>query len=613
MIHTIRQIFGLLFLFSTLSYADPVHKNIFLAIAQDQVDKIIKKPVSHKSPLEFKQAVTRYIKNTDIHCFQGMQRNSDENVSYKKELQYLFKNYGKFSAITLLSRLRSAHHTMVKQDTNSDGESYKKYEQICSALLLTCAQVFFNDARSQILNALHEVDNLIVYWRYQQQHQIKYFFNKSPIKWVVGQSQEKEVARNVAQLERKQKELYTMLGTLTGHAHLFTEAGSVYEDCYSWIAQLLDIVSCPKTSSYDSDGTRFDSIAAQLEAKIKSVGTLNHDCMSSLKSAKKPSHFVRNWMMYTTLMGISGYMVHYHSCNPQMLPAVCEKIKLSIQRIGKDVVIDPMIDLWGVFFETHSESALTNVEEKVAKIEKFAGIIEARVAELTAEDIKSLKQYSTELLDKVLARMKVLNKEEIMQDAAVGNLNKLSKLVENTPVYYYDDKVDLGIANILLMTDEILNLLQKYPELIDEGILPLLQQIGLLFADVGKIAKDLLKNNFWTIKLAAFTPLAGACFCIARTYLWATTRNYSPIRIALADINSLLIESSTHLDDHDYGKLVYLICKLRHKTTYLKDPLSNDFLIDVSKLESKQYSAPIKRGIVENMFNKYAFLGRIAG
>jgi hypothetical protein len=57
---------------------------------------------------------------------------------------------------------------------------------------------------------------------------------------------------------------------------------------------------------------------------------------------------------------------------------------------------------------------------------------------------------------------------------------------------------------------------------------------------------------------------------------------------------------------------VYLVHKLRNKAGLLKDPQSNDFLADVTKLESKRFDVAAKRGIVDNMFNKYAFLGRIA-
>lgn len=603
-------------LFNVSLCVTTIQGNIFLNVAHDQANKLVKKPTIHKSPLEFKQAVARYVKSTDVQCFQEVQRNIDENVAYKKELRYLFKNYGKFSAITLLFRLRSAHQAMVKQDIDVEGEVYKKYEQMCSALLLTCVQVFCNDVRNQILQTLNEIDDLLVYWRYQQNHQIKYFFSKSPMKWIVGKDQEKEIVHNIIRLERKQRELYTLLGTLTGYMHMFTESGTTYDECYTWIEGLFEVLSSIKITGYSSDGTRFDKIAGALELQFKQVAKFKHDSLRSVVFAKKPSHFVRNWIAYTTLTTIIGCAVHYHMHNPAVLPLIFEKTTASIQQLGKSVVIDPMTDLWKVFFETDSESSITNIEDKITNIKEFSSIIEARVSELTDPKIQSLHAYSIKLLEEVLTRMEAknfkVNKAAIMHDVALGNLDELSKLVGRTSTYYYDEKVDLGIANVLLMLDSVFKLLQKYPEVIDKGILPLLQEIGFLSADVGKITADLLKNNFWTMKLAAFTPLAGACFGIAKAYQWATARNYSPIRIALADINSLLIESAINLDDHNYGKLVYLICKLRYKSTYLKDPLSNEFLSDVAKLESKQYSAQIKRGIVENMFNKYAFLGRIA-
>jgi hypothetical protein len=67
------------------------------------------------------------------------------------------------------------------------------------------------------------------------------------------------------------------------------------------------------------------------------------------------------------------------------------------------------------------------------------------------------------------------------------------------------------------------------------------------------------------------------------------------------------------LSDHDYGKLVYLVFKLANTVAYLapaEDTLRDEFLTDLEKLESKNFTAEVKRGIIENMFYKYLFLGR---
>ena len=116
--------------------------NSFLVAAQDQIDKISQKPV-HKSHFEFKQAVAHYIKYTDVHYLQSHLRHADENIAYKKELRYLFKNHTNISSLALLSRIRSAHQAMVIHESGVDSEVYQRYEQISSALLLSCAQIFF--------------------------------------------------------------------------------------------------------------------------------------------------------------------------------------------------------------------------------------------------------------------------------------------------------------------------------------------------------------------------------------------------------------------------------------------------------------------------------------
>ncbi len=579
-------------------------------------DITIHKKLEYKSPLEFRQAIARYIKHTDKHYFKNTQRNIDDNVAYKKELRYLFTNYGRFSATTLMYRVRSAHQTMIKIDPNKEDEAYQKYEQICSVLLLTCAYVFLNDMRNEILQALDDIDNLIAYWRFQYNHKMRYFFNKSPFKWIAGKPQEKEIAYNIFRLERKQKQLYKMLGILTEHAHRFTTVKPYYEDCYLWIQELLTITGPIKNESkYNVDGSLFDLVAGHLELKLKHVSLVKQRIMNSLTSAQKPHHFVRNWIGYTTMIAIAGCCIKYHLRNPENIPLAVKKITSSMQTVGKSIVIDPMIDLWKVLFGTSSEDSITGIEEKVENIQKLSEKLQSEISRLTAQDAQSLKEYALEYLDRVLTGMKVANKDEIMKDAAAGELKKLGELFENTKIIkvnYDDNKIDLGIAIFFLMLDKIFGSLQQYPELIDKIIVPLVQTIGFLFVDIGSIVGDAVKNNFWTAKLAAFTPLMGGSVGAYKVYRWSTTRNYSPIRIALADVNALLIESEKQLDDHDYGKLMYLISKLRHKSVCLKDPLTDEFLTDIAKIESKQFSAYTKRDIVENMFNKYAFLGRVA-
>ena len=286
--------------------------NLLMTAVLNQVNKVSKKPI-HKSPVEYRQAVERYIAATKTHSLSWNKLGKGKVSSYEIELQYLFNNYGRFSTSTLLSRLRSAHQELVKINYEAHKEKYQHYEQLCSALLLQCAQMLSDNARRQLLDALHEVDDLIVYWRYQKNHPLSYCFGKSPHKWVTGKSQEKEVNSNIKRLEYKQAELYTTLGKLTAHAHSFTECGMGFAECYTWIEELFSVLSCIKNGpEKTNDGTRFDKIAAQLELKIKSVGNLRYHCLHSIASAKKSNHFVRNWIGYTVALAAAGYAVHYY-------------------------------------------------------------------------------------------------------------------------------------------------------------------------------------------------------------------------------------------------------------------------------------------------------------
>ena len=673
--------------------------NVFLDAARVQVDKITDKKATHRSPLEFKQAVIRYIKHTDFNCFQHVQRSSDENIAYKKELRYLFKNYGSFSAITLLSRLCSAHQAMVQHDNNPDGDTYQHYEQICSALLLTCCQVFSHEMRNHILHALHDIDNLLVYWNYQHNHQLYYFFHKSPTKWIMGKGQEKEIAHNIVKLERKQKELYMLLGSLTEHLHSFAGTEIAYQDCYTWIERLFEIIPDGKApSKIDADGSRFDAIAKALEPKLKRMNRFKSDVLSSVVMARKPNRFVRNWIAYTSLLATIAYMAHYNAKHPETIPSAAKAVQDEagkffmlllhpIQKIyergkqafstgekgdeaKKEVSIDKKVET------IDREEQLLKLIEEIVKVGKET---ESSISEQLAKSVASVREDGLRHLRDAIQRMQDPNyidgfrsKTEFKYDfvsieSAVSRVeNVVEPIKENDfiinqenvdqykkdlsciyefigssldKVYNFTDsgrklsaKLVLGLV-CLRADDEYLSPLQKYTEIIDKKILRIFQISADVVENIGLQAKDLiaetkqlekdaaeelkyikkqLKDHELTLMFTSLIPLGITALIGSKTYQWIITRDYSSIRIALADVNSLLIEAAHDLDDYNYGKLVYLIYKLRHKSMYLKDPLTNEFLEDVAKLESKQHSPEAKHGIVENMFNKYAFLGKIA-
>lgn len=588
---------------------------------------------------ELKQAIAQYIKQTDAHFSQKIKRDADENASYKKELRYLFKNYGNFSAPALLSRVRSAHQAMVKTETNKETEIYQQYEQISSALLLICAQVFCNDVRNQLLNALHTTDQLIMYWRDEQQHQLHYFFHKSPIKWILGKSQAQEITDNLKRLGAKQRELYTILGALTGHIHALTERDMSYNDCYEWMDELFAIVKCVQnTSSYTGDGTKLDDLAAQLGLKMKVVSSLKYTILRSVASAKKPTHLVRHWIAYAAALAAAGYAAHYYAHNYSDVNKALNGYFIASGDSWQRFVVDPTKDICNTIFgkedplikQEHVEfdKGITDFAKDIKELETKKDFNKKTCDDLRKyieEDRKNVQEKMKELLDAWLSGKYIdQNKyDEIINAEAMGNIAPYQAFlffdVKKNAHNWAWSAGDILDAVIVLLELHVYhygsNIIHIVFELVINYGIPVVKEALIVLSKINREWATIYKKVNLILNVGILTPtilIGGAGGRgLYKTYQWATAKNYSPIRIALADINALLIESATQLNDQDYGKLVYLICKLRHKATYLKDPLAHEFLTDVTKLESKQYNPAIKRGIVENMFNKYAFLGRV--
>ncbi len=613
--------------------------NLFVAAVMDKVNNVSKKSL-YKLPVEYRQAVQHYIANTKM-CFLAMDKS--KLLSYEIELNYLFDNYRRFSTITLLSRLRSAHQEMVKNIIDVHSEKYQYYEQICSALLLQCGQMLSDNAHKQLLDALHEIDDLIVYWRYQKNHPLKYCFGKSPVKWIMGKSQEKEIQDNIKCLESKQAELYVVVGRLTAHEHLFTECEVAYADCYAWIEELLSVLSCIKTSSGKrTDGTQFDIIAAQLELKLKYVSFLKYDSLYSIISAKKSNHFVRHWIGYTIALAVTGYITRYYVHNYGAVNKLLSDGSSSLHNSLYGWVIEPSHSVWNTVFSKVPESdvknsVITDIKKNIETLETKQGVNKATSENLNnclKTDHTNTQKTMKELLDKWIQDKKVFGSgttknpyytldeqayNKIINSELVGDVEPFQKLVYDMPV---------GLIKDLIFNDDFIKSLVIFAELkiyhygssIISIVFELIVEYGI------SVVKEILNvlahgnpelvakvNLILNVAILAPTVLIGCTGIngLYKTYRWATKRNYSPIRIALTDVNSLLIESPMPLDDYDYGKLVYLVYKLRNKARSLKDALCNEFLADITKLESKRFDVAAKRGIIDNMFNKYAFLGRI--
>jgi hypothetical protein len=115
-------------------------------------------------------------------------------------------------------------------------------------------------------------------------------------------------------------------------------------------------------------------------------------------------------------------------------------------------------------------------------------------------------------------------------------------------------------------------------------------------------------------KLVLLTPAVLTGVLAYGAYQQLPTKNYSPIRRALLEINSLFVDQSKPIDDERYGKMLYLLYKLKklaEKDLPSKKNIRAEFLQDLENVESKEFDVAAKRRIIDDMFRKYSFLGAV--
>ena len=126
---------------------------------------------------------------------------------------------------------------------------------------------------------------------------------------------------------------------------------------------------------------------------------------------------------------------------------------------------------------------------------------------------------------------------------------------------------------------------------------------------VQKQLSDIQKQSEGIGKLFFLTPTVLSVGAALIGYRVFATKDYTLIRRALVDINSLFVDTTKPLDDERYGKMIYLVYSLKKQTEKMV-PIADraDFIEDLNKIESKEFDVAAKRRVVDDMFRKYSFL-----
>jgi hypothetical protein len=560
-----------------------------------------------------------------------------------KESLYLFEQLPTTKtvkqAMALLTRAISAHQAMIIQHAGHQ-DVIDRNDRMYGAILLQNCIVLTNYARNQFLTVLDEINNSLMYWRDQKNHPTKYFFHKSPIKWIMGKSQVKEVADNIKKLEKLEQSVRGVLGKMIKHVYTFNPGSSV-DETYEWIEQLLSIVSC--IGAYDDkavDSTRFDQLAQKLRFYVGHVGNFKNMVMAKVASAAKPSHLVRNWMAYTAAIAIAYKSYVYYGANSvEINKAFSDSLK-SMTGIVQGSIIDPVKGVWKTITggdmgdEETLRTLVVELNKKSDELKKLSADIVLDVSDKLANLEGSQRTMAEQSLKDFLERLKAggyshvteSKINEVITAAEKADFIPLSQVIDGisfsyNPLYTKSSlsfQVEGKVVYYENFVSDLLTFVKNIAQVTDKVIVPSTQELVEIAADITKVTlilvqyiEKFLKQNRLTMQFVALIPVGGAAVGLNKLYNWFTARDYSAVRLALIAINSLFIEARSPLNDVDYGKLIYLLQGLKVKAmSYLptQNNVRDDFLTDIAKLESQQFTVETKRRIIKNMFNKYPFL-----
>lgn len=443
------------------------------------------------------------------------------------------------------------------------------YEQKQSNVVVQAAKVLYDNVYNQTLDILEEIDARLMYWQYQKNHPWRYFLTKSPKKWLIGAPQAQEINNNIEQLESHQGELYVFLGQLAEYGDAYdhkhkTLFSDDYIQGYRWVDELLDLLVRIKVLIKNLDNMQpFIARLSLLKAKLEKVRFFKKHILSEIKETQIPAHLERNWLKYS----IASLMLGYGYSNIEL-----KQIEQSFQSIKNNVtayIVDPVQNVVKDVFR----GGFTGVEGEL--------LIPQENINAAQESIKKFVS-DLDIPDNI--------KKTVVKDIDLGQSSSFQLLLDDLiPKNRWSPTTWMNYVHGKSLLGQLLG--------------------GQAGGRVQKQLADIQKQYVGVGKIAVLTPALLSSWLAYRKYQSMLVKDYTPIRRALIDINSLFVDATRPLDDEQYGKMLYLVYDLK-KRVVKGVPVNDrtDFINDLNRIELKEFNVAAKRAIVEDMFRKYSFL-----
>lgn len=482
----------------------------------------------------------------------------------------------------------TAYLQKVINDIPAQPAALASYQKAHHITILLCAKMLYDTAFTQILNALSEIDSRIAYWQYQKDHPWNYFISKNPLKWVTGPKQEEEVVNHLDVLKSHQGELYVLLGQ-------FSELGTIFmqehkttfltdqNKAYEWINKLLDALIRIKTNKEIKEDVPFIAQIKKLQLKLENVDHFKDDLLSDTTATEIPSYLTRNWLKGGLSIFTIGY--GYKNYYDQIASALIYSQQQGLEHVARPVW-NTLKDVLTPGWRTSSQKIISKLDESQEGKKGFA------------------QEYLAEMGPKYGLQE---DAENAIKELANNNFSLYEKFVETVG----KKELEVSYTSPVQSTQDWLNTMKDYVRgLIIGGKAEAVQDIQ----DIVQYVQAEREQFAGVIKLALLIPAMGAAGGLRYAYQKLSEKNYSPLRRALVDINSLFVDPSKLLTDEQYGKMIYLVHMLKKRAERelsTKGNMREDFIHDLERIESSEFNVAAKRAIVEDMFKKYSFLGLV--
>lgn len=450
-----------------------------------------------------------------------------------------------------------------------DGNEVLAYQQRQTDIIIRCAKILCDNIHTQLLEALSEIDKRIAYWQYQKDHPWNYFISKNPMKWVTGPKQEEEVEDNLETLKSLQGELYVRLGQLSeleggfirGYKDTFL---SDYQKGYEWVDKLIDALPDIDIKMLDKVSIlRFIGRLEVLKAKLENVNKFKSNLLADISETEIPGYVARNWLKGGAVMMAAAYGYNTFSL---------EQLKAPVVQIGEEIqknVVSPVQTLITDVFLPGGQNSQSNLLVAQSSLDAVYNSVEKFLNDLAKPGFVTSAYIAQE------------RKEEILKEIKAGQSGLFQEL-------------SAELSSSIWRKTKALEAKELSAELL---LLQAGNRVQRTIAGIGKIA--------------FITPALLFGWATYTGYQKLTEKNYTPLRRALIDINSLFVDSSQPLTDEQQGKMIYLVHALKkraEKELPTKNNLRADFIHDLERIESPEFNVAAKRAMVEDMFKKYPFL-----